>query len=660
MKYISRITLSLALCTALAYSCKEEEGLDTAAGISVDKETISIGPDGGIETVKVTAGGEWTSSSSQPWVLISPANGYGSVDGTLAIDSTLEVGARTAQVRFRQSDNQEKIVTINQFGYGKQIILDDADIEVESAAAYDDRCFDVTISTNVAFKIEDNIEYAWGEEIPESEKANVTEEDLKGWIGLPNRNSLVVDLDRKDRPRTVKIQFRWEMNTAPYKRVAKIKLVPQDSSIELVDPDGNPIGDVILTVTQEAALKITDDRRGDSLAIVMINQKIQSMMAWEYGKNMANWEAVTLWEEDSEDKPKDFTKEWIGRVRSVEFRWFDLDENETFPREIKYLKYLEGLSIQTNVNSKTKSMHLGEDICNLNYLKKLNLFAYGLVELPDNFQNLGETLEYLEMSSNNFGSLSDIVGSDRINKEVFPHLKGLTFSTSRRDDTTADLSATNSSELTGGEMGLYADLTSRDRGAFMELLKLDSLEYLTMAYMYMEGSLPSDEDLQSAGFKAYTNDDFTKLGLPTDTLGWLLKDDKPIVLPGKTTGEDKTVTGQDVLKVWPKMKEFAINLNFLTGELPNWILFHPYFMHWNPEGRVITQWTKGKDTKGSTVGFENTSGNNPNFNFKYYYGDGTKDGWQNAAYPGYYNKYAGGGTDWTPEAEGSAGTTAGE
>ena len=29
-------------------------------------------------------------------------------------------------------------------------------------------------------------------------------------------------------------------------------------------------------------------------------------------------------------------------------------------------------------------------------------------------------------------------------------------------------------------------------------------------------------------------------------------------------------------RVWPKMKSLSLNLNFLTGKLPDWILYHPY------------------------------------------------------------------------------------
>ena len=172
MKYISKITLGLGLFASLLASCKDDEVADSNMGISLDKETIAIGPDGGTESIVVTAGRNWVSSASRPWVAVSPANGFGSVEGSLAIDSTLEVTARTAQVRYRQEDNQEVILTINQFGYGKQIIPSESEIRIESSGTYDERHFDLTVSTNVEFKVDENITYEWdGEPTPEELKS---------------------------------------------------------------------------------------------------------------------------------------------------------------------------------------------------------------------------------------------------------------------------------------------------------------------------------------------------------------------------------------------------------------------------------------------------------------------------------------------------------
>lgn len=52
----------------------------------------------------------------------------------------------------------------------------------------------------------------------------------------------------------------------------------------------------MLTVTQEKAMKIEDNRAGDSLAIITINSKLQSMMSFDTSESMLNWDFVTLWE----------------------------------------------------------------------------------------------------------------------------------------------------------------------------------------------------------------------------------------------------------------------------------------------------------------------------------------------------------------------------
>ena len=44
-----------------------------------------------------------------------------------------------------------------------------------------------------------------------------------------------------------------------------------------------------------------------------------------------------------------------------------------------------------------------------------------------------------------------------------------------------------------------------------------------------------------------------------------------------TYQKQSPVTGQDIPRVLPFARTVHINLNFLTGAIPNWLLFHPYF-----------------------------------------------------------------------------------
>lgn len=56
-----------------------------------------------------------------------------------------------------------------------------------------------------------------------------------------------------------------------------------------------------LTVKQEAAPEITDDRRGDSIAIVIASTKMRSMMNWDASERLDYWLGVTVWERTDKD-----------------------------------------------------------------------------------------------------------------------------------------------------------------------------------------------------------------------------------------------------------------------------------------------------------------------------------------------------------------------
>ena len=627
MKYISNITWALLLCAGLVVSCKDDDEPGIPGGLALDKTEIAMGPEGGTERVQVTSDVNWVSSVSGPWVSVSPANGFGSAVSVLSVDSTLENTARTIEVRYAPQGQQPRTVTVTQFGYGKQILIKEPDVEVESSDVYDERVIDVTVQTNVEFKIDDeNIEYSFAETVaPEDEAEANLQKD--GWLELERGQSNVpeVDLDRKYRPRTVHLKLRWNMNTVAYTRVAKLKLTalhPEED--QLVDNDGNSVDHVTLTVTQKAAPRITDDRAGDSLAILMICEKIQTLASYEAGENMRNWDGVTLWERTDEVDGQRIPSEWVGRVRSVNFTGPNIREGEEFPREIRYLKYLETLSIASNTNRQTRELELGEDVCELEHLKNLSITSYGLVSLPDNFTDLGDNLETLELNSNNFASLADL--TQVLNETNFPKLRKLDLSGGRRSDTFIDLSATTDGTYNGTPIGLWINIdTDRDeRQALIDLLTWDNLVYFGLSYGYIEGSLPTDEEMSVAlGDKArYTAEDFFEgrgekewlNKISKDTCQWLLSDNKPITNVIETEG----VTGQDIPRVLPFARTFSINLNFLTGPMPNWILFHPYFAYWNPGSMVFNQQEKGKNSDGATVGFDNISPYD--FDYTYYYG----------------------------------------
>lgn len=635
MKIINRLILGLAVFAGITTSCKEDDDVNIPGGLSLDVEEITVGPEKSFKEIMVKADVNWQASSSTPWISVSPANGTGSATCELNIDSTLTYTARTAQIRFSPAGNEAKILKVTQFGFGKQIILNKPEVELENSDIEDNRYFDVNISTNVQFAIE-GVEYSFAEEVPADEEEGMSASDKADWLTLPKEADLNVNLDRGSRPRSVKARFKWNMNAVPYTRVAKVKLVAKNSEDQLVDSDGNEIDAVYLTVTQKPAIRIEDNRAGDSISIVLITQKVQCMYSLDVSENMRNWSDVTLWEETDEDLPEAAA---VGRVRSLSIAM--IDTKETLPQEIKNLKYLESFNIQSNTNRQDREIVLGPEICELKHLKKLSITSYGLVELPEEFVKLGGAsdksyvgLEQLGLESNNFASLSKVTSI--VNKENFPKLKVLKLSGCRRNDTMLDMSQMESGyKWKGKHIGMYVDLDkSSDKNEFMKLMEWDTLEQLQLSYGFIEGELPTDEEMMAkfGNYSQYASQhpDADVCTLLADTCQWLKTSDKAVTV--KYDGGEFSVKGTDVPCVLPNTKVFYINLNFLTGKLPNWIIFHPYLIDWYPESMVFQQ-EGGKNSDGVEVGF-----NEVPMDFDYFYGKQAND--PNAAFPKYFGKYA--------------------
>lgn len=82
---------------------------------------------------------------------------------------------------------EAKLITVTQFGFGKQIIVKEPDVKIESSAAYDKRLFEAVISSNVNFLIDkENIEYSFAEAETMTDEDKVEfEADKTGWITTP-------------------------------------------------------------------------------------------------------------------------------------------------------------------------------------------------------------------------------------------------------------------------------------------------------------------------------------------------------------------------------------------------------------------------------------------------------------------------------------------
>jgi hypothetical protein len=666
MKYINKLTWLLVLGAGLmTASCSDRDDVDIPGGLAIDKEQIEIGVEGGSEQLAIAASQNWVANVDEPWLMLTPANGVGSTTATVVVDSTLMNGRRTTDIVFIGDNGQRRTVSVKQFGYGKQIDIKEPTVEIENSESYDKRAFESLISANVECKI-GKIEYSFEGDMTDAEKAE-NEKEREGWL-LNSKDedkltgtNLGIVLDRKARPRSVKFKFRWAMNVVPAVRVAKVHLVPVKAEDQLVDADGKPTDDVILTVRQKAAPKIEDNRAGDSLSVIMINQKLGSIATFDSSDNMRNWSGVTLWEATDafvKDHP-----EALGRVRSVKFSMFNLKSGETLPKEVGNLKFLESFSVAANENNQIREVKLGEEICSLKYLKNLTVQAYGLTQLPADFAKLGSSLETLNLVSNNFNKLSDI--TNIVNEKNFPKLRNLILYAQRRTDVVTNIASLGEKNASGVyvynnyPIGLYGKVNagSADRQALLKLLTWDKLNTLELSYCFLEGELPTDDEmteaLEAAGKATrYSRADFSTNKedyldkLVGDTCKWLLSGKgNPVTCKHK----DGSVVYEDVYplqvpRVLPNCRQLSLNLNFLTGAVPKWILYHPHLVEWTPSIMIFNQQPKGKNSDGAAVGFSNMT--EDSYSYDYYYG--TKDPGSNrevpgVAYPLYYRKYVAAG-----------------
>lgn len=666
MKYINKLTWLLVLGAGLmTASCSDSDDVDIPGGLAIDKEQIEIAAEGGSEQLAIAASQNWVANVDEPWLMLTPANGVGSTTATVVVDSTLMNGRRTTDIVFIGDNGQRRTVSVKQFGYGKQIDIKEPTVEIENSESYDKRAFESLISANVECKI-GKIEYSFEGDMTDAEKAE-NKSEREGWL-LNSKDedkltgtNLGIVLDRKARPRSVKFKFRWAMNVVPAVRVAKVHLVPVKAEDQLVDADGKPIDDVILTVRQKAAPKIEDNRAGDSLSVIMINQKLGSIATFDSSDNMRNWSGVTLWEATDafvKDHP-----EALGRVRSVKFSMFNLKSGETLPKEVGNLKFLESFSVAANENNQIREVKLGDEICSLKYLKNLTVQAYGLTQLPTNFVKLGKSLETLNLVSNNFNKLSDI--TNIVNEKNFPKLRNLILYAQRRTDVVTNIASLGEMNASGVyvynnyPIGLYGKVNAgtADRQALLKLLTWDKLNTLELSYCFLEGELPTDEEmteaLEAAGKATrYSRSDFSSNKadyldkLVGDTCKWLLSGwNNPVTCKhkdGSVVYED--VSPLQVPRVLPNCRQLSLNLNFLTGAVPKWILYHPHLVEWTPSIMIFNQQPKGKNSDGAAVGFSNMT--EDSYSYDYYYGTsdpGNKWELPGVAYPLYYRKYVAAG-----------------
>lgn len=597
MKRFLNIIMVISACMVLAVSCKEEDNV--VSEFSIDKTEIAVGADGGSELLEIKGNVKWQGTSECSWLKFSPSNGEGAATCEVLVDSSVVAEPREGVITFMAAgQTTATTVKVMQMGYAKGIFVSEEDrtISVENSAKLEERFFEVTMMANVNFDVRVN-------NLPAEDGTVSDKEWLKYKKETPN-------YDYGDRPRLLKLHFDWEINMTEKARTAEVIITPQETS----DTEGN--GAIKLVVTQKSAPVITDDRAGDSLALLSIYSSMNGIFTWDASENMRYWKGVELWEATDKcikieangtiNYSAPVSEDLIGRLKSVEFIAFET--KESLPYQVKYLKTAESITFSGNSNTFLKDIVLGNEICELakhGNLRNLAIRAYGLVGLPENFTEFGQTLVSLDLSSNNFevmgksGSTINgvkVLGIESITQENFPHLRSLYLNKINRYDTTKDLSAYKGKDdklgfrwTTGYGDEFPGPSDGYDNTYFKELLQWENLEYLSLSLNMLDGELPSDQDLLDLGIEPYKAEDINNAA-NEDTIGNEIARDYLIGAP----------------KVWPRMKKLSLNLNFMTGKLPDWILYHPYLSFWDPftmifQQELSTTSSKAKNTKGEVI-----------------------------------------------------------
>lgn len=483
----------VGLCLSQLTSCEEKQEVFSDFTISTDK--FHFLAEGGSEAFHISSNDEWTVESNVEWCLITPANGIGEVDCQILVDTSYLYKERDAILTF-YSGSKYKQIPVSQFGYEKVIRTEEEIYEVPYYMEINKSFIEVNVVSNIDFDVVIPSEYNW---------IKIEKEDQPG----------------SSVPRPRKLKVIYGINTEVGDRIANIELKPAKDNDQEVET-------CILKVKQESSPEITPSRAGDSLAVVMISRMMKTSDPSLSGLSISNWDNVRL-----EEFPVENGKEGETELRVTSLSIQIFDTNESLPFFIKYLTKLKSFNVLGNGNGYIKSIALTDEITTLKNLEYLKLIGYGISSLPQEMKNM-KSLIGLDIGSNTFQEIPlDIISA-------LPNLRYFGMSGNRKGMQVTDLS-TNSRD----DIGLTGHLTAE----FFQ--KLNHLEYLSLSYNYLDGTLPE---------------------LPEGSM--------------------------------PNLRYLGLNLNFFTGELPQWILNHPYLGCWNPHTLVFNQ-ESGKDSAGKVPGFTN-------------------------------------------------------
>lgn len=125
-----------------------------------------------------------------------------------------------------------------------------------------------------------------------------------------------------------------------------------------------------------------------------------------------------------------------------------------------------------------------------------------------------------------------------------------------------------------------------DVSTLTNLFTWEKLKELRLSYNYIYGQFPKE----IYGVPNYTDTDIAA----NDTLN-----------SASLANKEKLKTIQ---RVMPNMEIFSINLNFLTGDVPDWLFYHPRFANFIPFTFIYTQ-DNGYDPDGIVPRINNEPAN---------------------------------------------------
>lgn len=372
----------------------------------------------------------------------------------------------------------------------------------------------------------------------------------------------------------VSIEYKDDARTgwlsAKTVETGKIESVPRPGKIRLayqlyVESDKNREAEIVFRQTdakkgetpievrlpfvQKKAQEIIPSREGDSLALVTISRIMHLSTSWDLSQPMIYWNNIKL-----EDRAyyNEKLKKTVTEPRVIYASFSMLNTNDGIPYHVRYLDQLVELGFIANANAHLKNIDLGEHVTYLPNLKYLSLLGYGISRLPERMKKM-DKLEQLDLSGNNLTEIPiDIIAA--LDKKSLTYIN---LANNRKRDVFGNLYANRAVRDT---IGIHGELPEA-------LFKLKNIKYIGLSYNYLEGAIPD---------MGYDASQYATLA--------------------------EKVANNPVM---PQLEQLSINLNYFTGVLPDWLLYHPNLRCWDPYTLVFNQYERSRDSRGQNTGFTN-------------------------------------------------------